>query len=136
EAANQRASAMVADTSGGRVLEGAVDVIAVPAAPARVELRLAHVDQLLGPGFTVEEVTGILRRLGMGVEGTDPMTVTVPTFRPDVARPADLVEEIARIHGFDRFEPTLPTGPTGGLTAEQRRQRKLGETLVGAGLFQ
>lgn len=136
EAANQRVSALVADTSGGRVLEGAVDVIARPAKPARVELRLADVERLLGPGFTVEGVTAILRKLGMGVEGSDPLTVTVPTFRPDLTRPADLVEEVARIHGFDRFEPTLPTGPSGGLTAEQKRLRRLGETLVGAGLFQ
>lgn len=64
------------------------------------------------------------------------MTVTVPTFRPDVTRPADLVEEVARIHGYDKFEATLPTGPSGGLTIEQRRARLINEVLVGLGLDQ
>lgn len=136
EAANQRVSAMVADMSGGRVLEGSVDRIARPVLPERIELRLADVEQLLGPGFTSTQVTDILRRLGMGVEGLDPLTVTVPTFRPDITRPADLVEEVARIHGFDKFEATLPTGPTGGLSVEQKRQRKLHSVLTGVGLSQ
>lgn len=64
------------------------------------------------------------------------MIVTVPTFRPDLTRPADLVEEVARVHGFDKFEATLPTGPAGGLTEEQARQRVLNSTLVGMGLSQ
>ncbi len=136
EVANQRASALVAEWSGGEALEGVIDVVGTPEHPAQVDLRLADVDRLLGPGFTVEEVTSILRRLGMGVDGSDPMHVIVPTFRPDVTRPADLVEEIARIYGYDRFAPSIPTGPTGGLTGEQRRQRKLHQVLVGAGLSQ
>jgi len=81
-------------------------------------------------------VGAILSRLGMRVEGEDPMTVVVPTFRPDVTRPADLVEEVARIHGFDKFDATVPTGPAGGLTAEQKRLRVLHRSLVGIGISQ
>jgi phenylalanyl-tRNA synthetase beta chain len=72
----------------------------------------------------------------MTVAAGDPLLITVPTFRPDVTRPADLIEEIARVHGFDKFDATLPTGPAGGLTVEQRRQRELNSALVGMGISQ
>jgi len=134
--ANERASAMVRELAGGEVLEGAVDEIAVPIDPWTVDFTLNDVTRLLGEGFESGYVAGILRRLGLAVEGTDPMLVTVPTFRPDLTRPADLVEEIARVHGFDKFEATLPTGPAGGLTHEQRRERALKSALTAAGLTQ
>ena len=134
--ANERASVMVAALAGGEILDGAVDVVGTPTTPAVVDLRLFEVERLLGSGFTVDSVSSILTRLGMGVEGSDPMVVTVPTYRPDVTRPADLIEEVARIHGFDNFEATLPSGPSGGLTPEQNRQRILQMALTGAGLHQ
>jgi phenylalanyl-tRNA synthetase beta chain len=134
--ANQRASAMVQALGGGEVLEGAIDEIAVETTPVVVELPAAEPERILGPGFESERVTRILSSLGMTVVDGDPLLVTVPTYRPDVTRPADLVEEIARIHGFDKFEATLPTGPAGGLTKEQKRLRLLNSTLVGTGLSQ
>lgn len=134
--ANQRASAMVRALCGGEILSGAVDEVAIVTEPATIVLPGDETGRILGPGFDPLYVTDILERLGLTVTGTDPMTVTVPTFRPDLTRPADLVEEVARIHGFDRFEATLPTGPAGGLTAEQRRQRLAYATLVGLGLSQ
>ncbi len=134
--ANRRATSMVAELAGGEVPEAAIDVIGTVVEPATIRFELAEVTRLLGPGFTRDEVGAILSRLGMGVEGEDPMTVVVPTFRPDVTRPADLVEEVARIHGFDKFDATLPTGPAGGLTPEQRRLRALHRSLVGIGISQ
>ena len=134
--ANRRASAMVAELTGGEVLEGAVDVVAVEINPVTVSLAPSETGRLLGPGFEPPYVTEILTRLGMTVAGSDPMKVTVPTFRPDVTRPADLIEEVARVHGFDKFEATLPTGPAGGLTVGQRRLRHLVAVLNGLGLDQ
>lgn len=136
DVANQRASAMVHALAGGEILEGAVDEVAVDSDPWTIELALAEVTRLLGPGFESGSVNKILERLGMTIEGSDPVIVTVPTFRPDVTRPADLVEEIARIHGYDKFDATLPTGPAGGLTSQQRRQRELNAALVAVGLSQ
>ena len=127
---------MVLALAGGEVLEGAIDEIAVPTEPTVVELPDRETERILGPGFEPAYVTSILDRLGLRVDGNDPMRVTVPTFRPDLTRPADLIEEVARIHGFDKFEATLPTGPAGGLTDEQRRLRLLNATLVGIGLNQ
>ncbi len=136
DAADARAAAMVVALAGGEVLEGVIDEVATPIDPIDVVLPLSEVDRLLGPGVPREDIAAILKRLGMGVHGDDPLTVTVPTFRPDVTRPADLVEEIARIHGYDRFPATLPLGTGGGLTAEQKRLRALYATLVGVGLHQ
>lgn len=136
DVANRRASAMVQAMSGGEILDGAVDEIAVDVEPWTVELPAGESDRLLGPGFEPPYVTSILERLGMSVSGDDPLMVTVPTYRPDLTRPADLVEEVARIHGFDKFDATLPTGPAGGLSETQRRQRVLLGTLTGAGLSQ
>jgi phenylalanyl-tRNA synthetase beta chain len=136
DVANQRASAMVQAIAGGDILEGAVDEVAVQVEPWTVELAMENVTQLLGAGFGVEQVRGILERLGLSIAGDDPMRVTVPTFRPDLTRPADLVEEVARVHGYDKFEATLPTGPAGGLSPQQSRQRRLNIALTGIGLSQ
>ncbi|MFZ0014979.1 MAG: phenylalanine--tRNA ligase subunit beta [Acidimicrobiia bacterium] len=134
--ANQRASAMVQALAGGAVLEGAVDEVAVSIDPWVVELPVHETERLLGPGFGPDYVTSILERLGLEVDAGDPMRVTVPTYRPDITRPADIIEEVARVHGFDKFEATLPRGPAGGLTSEQRRLRRLNAALVGIGLDQ
>jgi len=136
DAANARAAAMVVELAGGEVPEGVVDEVGTAIEPLTVDLAPVDVERLLGPGFTTEEVSGILTRLGMVVEGADTLSVTVPTFRPDVTRPADLVEEVARIHGYERFGATVPTGPAGGLTPAQRRLRTLHRALTGAGLSQ
>ncbi len=136
DVANQRASAMVVALSGGEVLEGAVDVVTTPMEPLQVSLAMKYVRRILGDGFDESQVSDILTRLGMTVEAGDPLAVTVPTFRPDLTRDADLIEEVARIHGFDKFDATLPTGPAGGLTVEQKRSRELVEALTAAGLDQ
>lgn len=134
--ANARASAMVAELGGGSVLEGSIDVITRPIEEIEIELAAAEVERILGPGFNADHVRELLQRLGMEVGPGDPMKVTVPTYRPDLTRPIDLIEEVARLHGYDRFEASLPTGPAGGLTAEQRRLRLVHRALVGVGLSQ
>jgi phenylalanyl-tRNA synthetase beta chain len=136
DTASARAAAMVVELAGGEVLDGVIDENPTPIEPITISLAVAEVERLLGPGFDRAEVGDILTRLGMTVDGADPMSVTVPTYRPDVTRPVDLIEEIARIHGYDRFGSRVPTGPAGGLTAEQRRGRALRAALVGAGLHQ
>ena len=134
--ANARGAAMVVELAGGEVPEGVVDEMGSPVDPVTVSLAPVDVERLLGPGFATEEVGGILTRLGMTVKGDETLSVTVPTFRPDVTRPADLVEEVARIHGYERFDATIPTGPAGGLTRSQTRLRRLHQALAGAGLSQ
>ncbi len=134
--ANQRAAEMVRRIAGGEILEGAVDEVAVRIDPWDVELGVEEVTRLLGPGFDSDGIKAILGRLGMTITGSDPITVTVPTYRPDLTRPADLVEEVARVHGYDKFDATVPTGPAGGLSPQQYRQRVLSSTLTGVGMTQ
>ncbi|HEU5112088.1 MAG TPA: phenylalanine--tRNA ligase subunit beta, partial [Acidimicrobiia bacterium] len=134
--ANARAAAMVVELGGGTVLDGVIDEVAVETRAVEIDLTLTDVERLLGTGFTTEQVARILTGLGMTVDGIDPMVVTVPSYRPDVTRPADLVEEVARLHGYDRFGATLPTGPGGGLDPEQKRARLLTSALVGLGMHQ
>jgi phenylalanyl-tRNA synthetase beta chain len=136
-AANARACRVLADIAGVTILEGVVDVVANPVVPVEVDLILRDVTRLLGDDFTVERSAALLERLQLTVDvAGDAMRVTVPTYRPDLTRPADLVEEIARLADFDSFDETVPTGPAGGLLIDQRRTRKLREALAGLGLQQ
>ncbi len=101
-----------------------------------IELPLSEVTRILGDDVPIAEVAPLLKRLHLGVEGSDPLTVTVPTYRPDLTRPVDLVEEVARLFGLDKFAETVPTGPGGGWTVEQKRHRMVRRILTGAGFSQ
>ncbi|MCL1601395.1 MAG: phenylalanine--tRNA ligase subunit beta [Actinomycetia bacterium] len=104
--------------------------------PWTVTYPLSETKRILGISLGRQETADLLTRLTFDVEGDDPLTVTVPTRRPDVRVPADLVEEIARLHGFDSIPATLPQGPGGGLSHEERRLRLLRNIMVGAGFYQ
>lgn len=134
--ASARATQLLCDMTGAMVLESVIDVVAVPVVPAEIELSVSDVTRILGEGFSAEKIAGHLRSIEMVVTEGDPMTVTVPTFRPDLGRPIDLVEEVARLHGFDNFDETVPRGSSGGLTRAQRNERTIRSALVGAGLSQ
>ncbi len=134
--ASSRAAQLLLEIGGGTLLADPIDVIAVPFERPVLELPLHEVDRTLGPGFEAEGVARLLRSIGLTVQSGDPLVVTVPGFRPDLERPIDLIEEIARLHGYDKFADSLPTGFGGGWTPEQRRTRMLQAALVGAGLYQ
>ncbi len=134
--ASSRAAQLLADMSGGTILDGVVDEIAVPIVEHTLELPLSLVTRTLGIDFPVEDVPRLLEKLELGVSGDDPLVIDVPTFRPDLERAIDLVEEVARLHGFDRFDESLPRGSGSGLTDEQQRERRLRAALTGAGMHQ
>ena len=134
--ASSRAAQLLAAMSGATVLGDAVDEVAVPVEQRTLELPLSLVTRTLGRDLPTDQVAGLLEKLELGVSGHDPLSVTVPTFRPDLERPIDLVEEVARLHGFDRLGESLPRGSASGLTPEQGRERKLRAALTGAGLNQ
>jgi phenylalanyl-tRNA synthetase beta chain len=131
--ASARAAAMIVELGGGEVAGELVDVEAPRPDTIRIDLPSSEVRRLLGVEVAAPEIASILERLGFAVSGDDPYTVSVPSHRPDVTRRADLVEEVARLHGFDRIPERLPKGPGGGLPAEERVRRRLREVLVGAG---
>lgn len=135
--ANDRACQLLAELSGGEIVESQIDIVANPYSPVNVSLEVSQVQRLLGDRFNIEMSTDLLRRVHLDVAAGDgSLDVVVPTYRPDITRPADLIEEIARLADFDTFAATLPTGPAGGLSPEQERTRLLLSTLRGFGLHQ
>ena len=97
------------ELTGGTTPAAFVDEIARVVDPVHLELDLTEVTRILGNDVPLSEVAPLLRRLHLDVEGSDPLTVTVPTYRRDLTRPVDLVEEVARLFGLDKFAETVPT---------------------------
>jgi phenylalanyl-tRNA synthetase beta chain len=134
------AAGLIAQLSGGRVDGAPVFVGREPARQAVVELRPARAERLLGDGVSAEEMTRLLSSVGFAV-ATGPdghLRVTPPTWRRDVWRDADLVEEIARLRGYDVLpdvvNPFRPgTVPDHHVHVIGRRVR---DALVGEGLYE
>ena len=133
--ANHRMVDLLVETAGGRPVGDLVDVYPEPHQPPTIALSPLLVERILGTSPSADELVGLLEPLGIGAAVEDGVVMAVaPSWRPDLTRPIDLVEEVARMIGYDTFEPTIPAGPGGGLTEEQRRERLLRSTLVGLGL--
>jgi phenylalanyl-tRNA synthetase beta chain len=131
-----RATRLMMELAGGSSPRQAIDLVTRPFLPHSIALPLAEVDRLLGGVVPRREVARLLKRFDFVVAGDDPLVVTVPTSRRDLERPADLIEEVSRLYGYDSFPETLPTGPAGGYRDEQNRHRALRRALTGAGLYQ
>jgi phenylalanyl-tRNA synthetase beta chain len=130
-----RAARLIAEWTGGRVLAGAIDAGAPPPR-RRLGLRPRRAAAVLGYPVSAEEAVDALRRIGIAttVEG-DRLAVEAPTFRPDLEREEDLIEEIVRVHGYDRLPSTVPPSRrAGGEQDTYRIRRRLRELLVRAGL--
>lgn len=134
--ASARAAELILDLAGGRLVGEWIDEVARPHEPIRLSLGSEDVARVLGDGFDGERIATILGRLGFGVAGSDPFSVAVPSFRPDVTRPIDLVEEIARMADYDTFGERLRLGTGGGLTRDQRDVRRMREALAAIGFSQ
>jgi phenylalanyl-tRNA synthetase beta chain len=133
-AALARAAELLAEYGGARVVGGLVDVDTRAQRPA-IELPGVLPARISGVPYTMEQVVEKLEAVGARVEvGGDHLTVTPPSWRPDLTDPADLVEEVVRLAGYDEVPSELPTAPPGrGLTEVQRRRRSIGRTLAEAG---
>ena len=108
-----RAAALIAEIAAGRVAPGALDAYPKPGRRPEISLRVQRANRLLATDLDAAAMIQTLERLGCAVEEASPATgdnapsplrVTVPSFRPDLTREADLIEEIGRIYGFDRIE--------------------------------
>lgn len=99
-----RAAALIVAVAGGTAAQGHLDVYPRPLTPPTVALRRRRVNEVLGTDLSDRTISRILTALGCLVAGGDgALKVTVPTCRPDLTREADLVEEVARLYGFDRI---------------------------------
>jgi phenylalanyl-tRNA synthetase beta chain len=103
-----RVSELIIEGSGGTPEGNEMDVIGRQVKRPTLRLRPAEVERHLGQKLPPVRITGILKRLGFGVGGKSPWTVAVPTWRLDVEREIDLIEELARIYGYNNFENKLP----------------------------
>ncbi len=126
--------------SGARLVEGSVTVDGQLPDRAPVLVRTARVNRLLGTELDAAEVPRLLEPIGFGVEpaaGAGEFSVTVPTFRPDTTTETDVIEEIARHHGYGRIPKRVPTSvQTGSLTPLQRDRRTIRQVLVGLGVHE
>jgi phenylalanyl-tRNA synthetase beta chain len=115
EWAGRRAAQLILQTAGGMVLEPALDAYPNPAPPRQIALRFAKCDQLLGVAIPSEEQAGFLQRLQLAAVAREPSRALfrVPSFRVDLKREADLIEEIARLYGVDKIPATPPRGAIG-----------------------
>jgi phenylalanyl-tRNA synthetase beta chain len=134
--ASARAASLIAELAGAEVADGFIDEYPKPWMTPVVVLPEREPERLLGIPIEPSLSADYLRRLGFTVEGERDLVVTVPSFRPDVSRPADLVEEVARIHGYDKIPASLPFGQGGVLPAWLRRERAIREVMVGAGYYE
>jgi phenylalanyl-tRNA synthetase beta chain len=135
-AAQRLAARLMVELCGARMVPGTIDVYPQPAEPHVVPLRPARMEKLLGERIEEETANGILERLGFEpvAEGWQ-----VPPWRDsDVHREADLIEEVARIHGLDKLPTTLParTDAIGRITPSQRLRRRLEDLLRDRGLLE
>ena len=116
EWASRRCAELIVKTAGGNVAPGVVDVLPAPLIPKLIPLRIARAGEVLGIEVTREVQNGILTRLGLEpvepVAG-DVLRYRIPTWRPDLKREVDLIEEIARLYGVDRIPATPPRGAIG-----------------------
>ncbi len=128
---------LFAELCGGTVAPGMVDVWSSgPTERRRLSYRPARADALLGYPIPADEQAAFLRRLECEVDGRDGVwAVTVPTFRPDLEREVDLIEEVGRLAGYGRAPETLPLHRVaGGLTRPQQVRRAVRRALMGCGL--
>jgi phenylalanyl-tRNA synthetase beta chain len=132
----QRAMALMQQIGAGQPTGPIVDCYPNPRGPRRLHLRRERLARLLGASVPDDEVVRILRGLGLDVTAAaDGWDAIAPTFRVDLLREADLIEEVGRHHGFDKLEPTFPvvTRPAPAPDPRIPRDRLVRRVLTAAG---
>lgn len=139
EAAAERAAQLIAELAGGEVLAGSVRFDVLDKSPKQVIVSPDFINERLGMKISFDEMQQILTRLKFPFEVANGLFyIAAPTRRQDIVIPEDIVEEIARMYGYDRIPMTLPEGASqaGSLTPYQAKRRTVRQTLEGAGLYQ
>ncbi len=136
----ERATQLMCQVGGGRAPAARLDVYPAPLSHPRLSLRVSRANQVLGTDISHEEMEQLLKRLHLPVVclDLDNLVVQVPSFRGDLEREIDLIEEIARLAGYEAIPVTLPQGvvatPRPGPEARLSREAK--RLLLGMGFFE
>jgi len=128
---------LASEVAGASVAGATVDVRGDLPRPGRVVVRTSRVNAILGTELSPPDVSGYLLPIGFRSTptGDGDFRVDIPSWRPDCEREIDVIEEVARHHGYTRIARTMPTiTQVGGLTPYQRDRRRVREILVGCGL--
>ncbi len=136
--ASRRAAKLMMDLAGAKCARGVIDVYPKPAAPRSIVCRLEKISSLLGIEVDPARVRQIFEGLGLQVTSAsgDSCTVSIPTFRGDLERDVDLIEEVARINGLDKIPAPAPQTKVipGAEDRKTRARFACRNTLVGLGL--
>jgi phenylalanyl-tRNA synthetase beta chain len=136
--AADRAAELITEVAGGDVARGCADEYAAPYQPAPIALRVKRTEEMLGVAVNRDEATSRLKAFGMSVSPAISGTLTVvpPSYRVDLVREVDLIEEIARSIGYEKMPSTLPecSLAAAGLSLNERRERDIKRYLISSGL--
>jgi len=137
--AAERCAQLISELADGKISKGIIDVYPNLIHPREIELRFSRTAKILGYDVPAEKIKNILSRLGLAIKllDDDKLLVSVPTFRPDIEREIDLIEEIARIHGYDN----IPTVSKINITLEKKTDEtetdeNIRQTATALGFFE
>ena len=131
-----RVAELILASAGGELHGEQIDTVARKAERASIALHRSEVNRILGIDFDEDEIQRILGRLGFGVTRAPggSFSIQIPTWRLDVEREVDLLEELARIHGYNQFPNTLPAFTGAVVTLpDEPKNAKLRETMLALG---
>jgi len=136
--AADRVAQLIRELTGAEVLKGVVDCYPKKISQCKMKLREKRVNQILGTQLSESQIFEILKSLEMKVRENKCLEVEVPTFRPDITREIDLIEEVARIHGYDRIDTSLRAGGSllTNIAPEEKIMNRIKEILIGDGFFE
>ncbi|MEY8016530.1 phenylalanine--tRNA ligase subunit beta [Mycobacterium servetii] len=138
-AALDRCATLLTDIAGGAVSDALTDWRGDPPcerwSPPPIRIAADLPDRVAGVAYAPGATARRLTQIGALVtDGDGELTVTPPSWRPDLLQPADLVEEVLRLEGLEAIPSVLPSAPAGrGLTAAQKRRRAIGRSLAQSG---
>lgn len=132
-----RAAALIAELAEGVIAKGTIDVYPLLHADRTITARVSRINEILGLDLDEQRITTIFKNLEFGVESLEPgiLKVAIPSFRVDIEREIDLVEEVARLHGFENIPTTMPVAQvfSDRIPHNQQLERELKNLLVGEG---